>query len=117
MGGLILFVAFVVLIWSARVALSPRTNKWVRIGYLVCIVGVGFAAYYSTFHVTFQRDENTKTYGWPVPAAVLARKSPDDNWVDYVMPVFVAYPLNFLLLALVPGIATILLARLTRPRE
>ena len=111
----LLVLTFAVLIWGAATALSRRTNKWLRIGYLVCVVAAGFGSYYSTIHYNYKPDENTMIYGWPVPAAVIKRESPQDNWIDYVMPVFVAYPMNFLLFMVLPGIATIVLARFTRP--
>ena len=108
----LLVVTFILLIWGAVAGLSRRTNKWVRIGYVVCLFAATVGAYYSTVEYRYKPDENTMITGWPIPAVVI--KQTGDRWTDFVMPVYVAYSMNFLLFMVLPGIAAIVLAWLTR---
>ena len=105
--------ATAIVVWAIIVALSGSALKWKKIAYLVCSLTSAAAAYFTTYHYVYYANANTRLHGWPVPVIVFQRDSPTAPWLDFVGPtVALAYPMNFILFALLPSLVFVLAQRL-----
>lgn len=105
-------LAAAVVAWAVVNAVSGRATRWVRVLYLVCFLAAAIAAYFTTFHCIYYANANTRVHGLPIPTVVFQRHDSSAPWLDFVGPaVFLAYPMNLILYALLPSVVVLVLAR------
>lgn len=111
--GLLLIAALVA--WATKVALSGRIPKRVRVLHHCCLATAAVAAWFTTFHYVYYSNANTRFHGWPFPIVIFQRDSPTSPWLDFVSPIAIlSFPVNFLVFALVPSVAVLVLAHRSR---
>ena len=111
------FLAAAGIIGWAAILLLFRPNKRLRIVYHLCLAAIAIATYFTTYHYVHYMNANTKFHGWPIPYIVFQRDNPTAPWLDFVGPtILLAYPMNFILFALIPSIIALVLAWCLSPR-
>lgn len=107
-----LAVGFALVVWAAIVVAFGRLPRWVRVGYFSFFVADVIAAYFSTYRYIYYTNPNTRFHGWPIPWVIFQRDSATEPWLDFVGPtIILALPINFILFALLPSLAVIILSR------
>jgi hypothetical protein len=109
------FLIAVLVVWATKLALWEDNPKRVRVLHHCCFAAAAVAAWFTTFHYVYYSNANTRFHGWPFPHVIFQRDSPTSPWLDFVGPTtLLSFPMNFLLYALIPSVAVIILAHRSR---
>ena len=94
------------------IVMRGRLAKGIRVLSFCGFAAAAVAACYMTFYYTYDPRPNERIHGWPIPVVIFQRDNADTPWLDFVgIYSYLALPVNFILFALLPSLAVIILSR------
>ncbi len=98
-----ILVIICVAITSTVYILKKKNNKKSKKYLIIALILALPITYYMTGYFKYKINENTYSYGWPVPTVVFHRDSAEEPWLCYSgATVLLAYPINYMLYSALP---------------